>query len=359
VDANHSFHLLGFTVSMKEDELAFAQALEQMKDSYLQFFGHIWNPLYAMADSAGAIHNALSAVFPGIKIAKCYFHMRQAIVQHAADFSSPQNYENFLKDTENLASLPFEEQFLAGLKLFTQKWIRREPSLMRSWFLPYWCTETKRSWFVCFTFTGLPNTNNTVESRNKITKKFVSKKERVLLGRLLFKLKKELNFLSLLTKRSNFQVTPTSSRKVFVTAQVWILSMKMPGIKGRCILKGRGGQFFVPSSNCIAKYNTNKSLLEQLKKFNSSSLPLERETFREYVERVTSFCVNEEIPPNGIIHYRCSCFAYNQYASCKHSLGLSIYFKKTLVPLGWSAESIADKSKAGRPKKAKHCLLKI
>jgi hypothetical protein len=39
--------------------------------------------------------------------------------------------------------------------------------------------------------------------------------------------------------------------------------------------------------------------------------------------------------------------------------GYPFISKKTLVPLGWSAESIADKSKAGRPKKAKHCLLKI
>ena len=359
VDAKHSFHLLGFTISMKEDEWAFTSALEQVKHAYVQFFGYVWEPSFAMADSAGAIHNALLAVFPDIKIAKCYFHMRQAIVQHAAHFSSEENYEKFLVDTKKLAGLPSEEQFLAGLDLFKNKWVRREPSLMRSWFLPYWCSEIKRNWFVSFTSPGLPNTNNTAESRNKITKKFVTRKERLSLGRLMYKLRKELSFLSLLTKRSTFQLTPTSSRKVFVDAQLWILSMKVPGMKDNCILKGRGGHIFVPSSECISKCISQKNLFDELKKFQSCSLPLKGEKFEEYIQRVSSFYVLQEIPPNGIIHFSCSCYVYNQYASCKHSLGCSIYFRKTLVPPNWNAENVSDKSRPGRPKKMKHCLNKL
>jgi hypothetical protein len=190
---------------------------------------------------------------------------------------------------------------------------------MRSWFLPYWCSEIKRNWFVSFTAPGLPNTNNTMESRNKITKKFVTRKERLSLGRLMHKLTKELSFVSLLTERSIFQVTPTSSRKVFVGAQLWILSMKVPGMKDCCILKGRSGKIHVPSSACISKCMSQKALFDQLKKFNSSSLPLKGENFAEYIERVSTFYELQEITPNGIIHYSCSCYAYNQYASCKHS----------------------------------------
>ena len=75
---------------------------------------YVWEPSFALADSASAIHNALLTVFPDIKIAQCYFRMHQAIVQHAAHFSCEENYEKFLIDTEKLAGLPAEEQFLAG-----------------------------------------------------------------------------------------------------------------------------------------------------------------------------------------------------------------------------------------------------
>jgi hypothetical protein len=230
---------------------------------------------------------------------------------------------------------------------------------MRSWFLPFWCSEIKRNWFVSFTPPGLPNTNNTVESRNKITKKFVTKKERASIGRLMHKLKKELAFLSLLSKRSPFELTPTSSRKVFAAAQVWISTMTIPGMKDNCILKGRGGLIYVPSSNFLTQCQSQKHLFEQLKNFHSSSLPAKGEAFEVFIQRVTSFYVLKSINPNGIIHFSCSCYVYNQYASCKHSLGCSIHFRKLLIPPGWDVEKSSDKSKPGRPKKAKHCLQKV
>ena len=68
VDAKHSFKLLGFTISMimKEDEAAFTEEFQSVKDALKTFFQFEWSPMYAMADSAGAIHNALVACFPQI-----------------------------------------------------------------------------------------------------------------------------------------------------------------------------------------------------------------------------------------------------------------------------------------------------
>jgi hypothetical protein len=48
VDASHSFHLLGFTISMKEDKRAFSTALQEAKDAYLGFFDYVWNPFFYM-----------------------------------------------------------------------------------------------------------------------------------------------------------------------------------------------------------------------------------------------------------------------------------------------------------------------
>jgi hypothetical protein len=283
--------------------------------------------------------------------------MHHAIVQNKSRFTSETHFEEFLGDTEQLAGLPSEEQFLAALELFKAKWLRKEKILMQSWFVPYWCSEVKRNWFVSFTSPGLTNTNNSLECKNKYTKKFVTKKERFAIKSLIPKMKKELLFLSLLCPRTEFQLTPTSSRKVFVHAQLWILSMKIAGMKDKCILKGRSGNIYVPSSALLQICPTQKELMVQLKSFNSASLPAPGENFAAYVSRVSSFYVLNEITPNGIIHFSCTCYKYHQYASCKHSLGCSIFFNKTAVPSEWIAEKLSDRSRAGRPKKApKNCL---
>ena len=140
---------------------------------------------------------------------------------------------------------------------------------------------------------------------------------------------------------------------------LWIRSMIIAGMKENCILKGRAGNIYVPSSGFL-NYKTcasPKELMAELKVFNSCSLPLLGENFGAYVSRVSSFYVLNEITPNGIIHFSCTCYRYSQYASCKHSLGCSIYYNKTSVPLEWIAEKLSDRSKPGRPKKApKNCL---
>ena len=164
VDANNKFRLIGSTVSMHEDEHAFTTALQAVKNGLFLFCEYNWCPSYAMADSAGAIHNALLAVFPGIKVAKCYFHMRQAIVHNKARFRTEANYEQFMEDTKMLAGLPNEEQFLQGLSMLERKWVRRELDMMSNWFMPYWGTEIKRNWFVGFTAPGLPNRRKIVRS---------------------------------------------------------------------------------------------------------------------------------------------------------------------------------------------------
>ena len=121
---------MGFTISMKEDEAAFTDAFKAVKDALRCFFQYDWSPMLAKADSAGAIHNALLNGFPHVKVAKCDFHMRQTIVQNKSRFSTEANYEQFMAETETLASLSSEEQFLAALELFKQKWQRKERSLM-------------------------------------------------------------------------------------------------------------------------------------------------------------------------------------------------------------------------------------
>jgi hypothetical protein len=310
-----------------------------------------------MADSAGAIGTALRAIFPGIQVATCYFHLRQAIKKHQHMFRKSDNFSEFMTDTQKLASLPSEEQFAAGLGLLEEKYKRKEPEVV-DWFFQYWGSERCRNWFAAFTAPGLPNTNNSLESRNKLLKLFVTNHERFSIGVYMQKLRKELKSLSLEATRNEFPLTPENSRKIWVAAQHWLIEIKVPFHKSRCILSGKSGKHFVPASSNLKTTNSSKELFERLRQFHKSALPLAGEVFDEYFLRVASFYVLEGIEPNGHTHFSCTCTNYQKYASCKHALGASIHFGKVAVPDVWNSTKLTDKSKAGRPKLVKNCLEK-
>jgi hypothetical protein len=260
-----------------------------------------------------------------------------------------------MTDTKLLAALPSEEQFLVGLDLLGVKWTKIDKAII-DWFLKYWGTERTRNWFVSFTPPGLPNTNNSLESRNKLIKMFVTMHDRFSIGVFMHKLKNHLYSLSLESVRQEFKLTPADSRKVWVGAQTWLLTMKVPFQKKKVILSGRAGRIFVPADEFLKSVSSSKQLMAGLKEFNKSALSLPDEKFNSYVSRITSFYVLEPITPNGHTHYSCSCPMYHKYASCKHALGASIHFGKVLVPPIWNATKLTDKSMVGRPKKVGNCL---
>ena len=226
------------------------------------------------------------------------------------------------------------------------------------WFFQHWGAERCRNWFSGFTSPGLPNTNNSLESRNKLLKLFVTNHERFSIGVFMCKLQKELKSLSLEATRNEFPLTPPNCRKIWIAAQHWLINVHVTFHKGRCILSGRGGKHFVPSSVFLQNTRTSKQLIEGLKQFQKSAIPFVGEGFDDFIDRVVSFYVLEEIAPYGHTHYSCTCPQYQKYASCKHALGTSIHFGKVTVPEVWNSTKLADKSKVGRPKKVKNCLEK-
>ena len=98
VDASHAFKLLALGLSRHENEKHITQLLNMVKTGISELTNSTWNPQYAMADRADAIHNALSAVFPNIRKAKCYFHVKKGLRDHKHLFSNEANYRAFETD---------------------------------------------------------------------------------------------------------------------------------------------------------------------------------------------------------------------------------------------------------------------
>jgi len=59
--------------------------------------------------------------------------MWQAIVHNKGGFCSEEHLNNFMVDTKMIGGIPSEEQLLAALDLFKQKWLRKEKQMLQSW----------------------------------------------------------------------------------------------------------------------------------------------------------------------------------------------------------------------------------
>jgi len=65
-----------------------------------------------------------------------------------------------------LQLIAVEAEFDHAFALLEKRWKKREGEAL-TWFLKFWGTARKRRWFVGSTAPGLPNTNNSLESRNR------------------------------------------------------------------------------------------------------------------------------------------------------------------------------------------------
>jgi hypothetical protein len=111
--------------------------------------------------------------------------------------------------------------------------------------------------------------------------------------------------------------------------------------------------------NCLLKRpHFNKRVLKDaLLQYKKCKLPLENEHFNDYCKRITSFWqLAPRRPALGSYHFCCTCPAFQDYAVCKHSLGISVVSGKTSVPDQWKINRFEDAAKRGRPKGATKTL---
>ena len=213
------------------------------------------------------------------------------------------------------------------------------------------------SWFTGATAFGLPRTNNSLESFNNILKEFVMCRNRLALGDLVRRIIEEVGYLSVLAKQGAFAFFPAATRTVYVYAQNW-LRETIPLL----VRLKRAGHFLIPSAetkekstnhdNCVA------SVREQAKLFLQQDLrPHAQERFKGYMARVTAFwSITPLTTPIDHVHFQCTCFPFNDKATCKHALSMSIWTETTAVPHQWKVNKLQPRNKRGRPELAAKAL---
>lgn len=107
---------------------------------------------------------------------------------------------------------------------------------------------------------------------------------------------------------------------------------------------------------------SSKVLRDGVYWFRKSNVVEKDEKFDSYVERATSFYCLQLLPVENQISsetfYSCTCPHYWKYATCKHSLGFSVWKGCTQIPGKWKVNSIEQVRKRGRPALVGNCLEK-
>ena len=267
--------------------------LTDVKRSLWSCFKFVWEPVYGMADRAGAISNSLSAVFPGttsnsILKAKGYFHVKKGLKDNKLRFSTEENYIKFEKDCRDVAGSETKEEFEHMVHLLAAKWRSREGDAVK-WFLKEWCSEQYGTWYSGFTRAGLPNTNNSVERFNSALKRYVTKRRRLSLNKLLPACEDELVYHSIESGKRAFYCQPHFDRPKWIEAQIWANCIRGMAIETKAPAKGC---FFVPSTTYLESLNslpTVQVLRDAFNNYRQSAEPLHGENFGAFVQRCRSF----------------------------------------------------------------------
>lgn len=109
-----------------------------------ELFDRPFKPKYLMTDSAGAIRNGFSKVFPEAVLLMCWYHMHAAIVKKQKMISVG-NREAVIRDIRYIQYCDSEELFYIVVELFAMKW-RKEESAFIEYFMMEWVRK-RPDWF--------------------------------------------------------------------------------------------------------------------------------------------------------------------------------------------------------------------
>jgi hypothetical protein len=203
---------------------------------------------------------------------------------------------------------------------------------------------------------GMPNTNNSLERFNNSLKKYVTKRQRLSLSRLLHKASKELSYQSRRNaSKKDVPTVPVLQRKDWAKAQVWSKENKSFLLQVRA-----PGMFFAPSTELLEATSRSKPRIQAaFKLYDTNPLP-QNENFDAYIKRQGSFWKLQQLhsPFSEVTMFSCNCPWFLQYRWCKHSLGLAISRVLVQVPPEWKVNSLEQAKKRGRPTKANGCYSK-
>lgn len=362
VDAAHKYHDAAICIARHENTDSFALTFDVVKAALRNFFQFEWQPQSSVPDKAKAIYNALTNIFPpapdhsypGVSIAICYFHNKQAIEKNKSKFSTVNRREAFEKDVEKLHAITSNVVFKNATELFESKWSRRE-KIATTWYMSEW---GQTLFHAGATPVGAPVANCATETSNRAMKEYVTNHERLAMGNFLGLLIPELVFQSKEADKIPLSTLVRNNRERWGFAQLWVKRVKK---FVRESTSAANKVFHVPSSTFLEENKTPS--LQQLRDGIWQSRQhqvFKDDTFDTYVQRTSQFYALKTIesPKNTENYFSCTCPQYWKYGTCKHSLGMSILKGKVCVPPPYVVDSIEELKKRGRPPKVKNFMEK-
>ena len=157
--------LLGLWISETEGAKFWLSVLTELKNRGIQ---HI---LIACVDGLKGFPDAIEAVFPDTRIQLCIVHM----VRNSLKFVPWKDYKAVTGDLKLIYQSATEEEALAALEAFSERWDDKYPQISRSW---------KSHWTNLNTIFKYPSdirraiyTTNAIESLNSVIRKAINKRK--------------------------------------------------------------------------------------------------------------------------------------------------------------------------------------
>ena len=85
--------------------------------------------LIASIDGLSGFSEAIHAVFPKTEIQRCIIHQ----IRSSTRYVSYKDIKEIMRDLKDVYKAPSEEQALRNLDEFEDKWVKKDPSCVKSW----------------------------------------------------------------------------------------------------------------------------------------------------------------------------------------------------------------------------------
>ena len=166
-----------------------------------------FDPDYLMMDSSDATYNAAVRVFNS-KILMCYYHMKANIKKNCQSlFKSECQYEELLKQIDNIHYSRSEKDFQIKVKEFKDNYSHKSLKEVRNYVCIQWLDNPKWSkWQIYHSLPGYANTNSNLESFNRQIKIFTLRKKLSVFG-MVNKCEDMIHYYSS-QQRESFHIIP-------------------------------------------------------------------------------------------------------------------------------------------------------
>ena len=166
-DRVKAFHPFGLAICMNETEEDFRFIFSSVKKASADICNINYEPTKLIADGSPAITNGFTSVFQHLSHRiMCWAHLIRNVDKHLNLISTHKARAEIRVDIERIQLSLNQEIFERAIELFNEKWASEQEFL--KYFNEQW-VERNNGWYEGYA-TGIPSTNNALESVNRSVK---------------------------------------------------------------------------------------------------------------------------------------------------------------------------------------------